>query len=242
MQKNYIGEKYNRLTVLDEIDGFYGKHKVKFFVCRCDCGKVVRERKSDVLRSVIKSCGCYKRDITIERSTKHGASQGGKQTRLYRVWANMKRRCYDKKQKFFKDYGGRGIRVCDEWRKSFSTFRDWALSNGYSDDLTIDRIDVNGNYEPSNCRWVTRKEQANNRRNTVYVTIDGITKTLTEWAEFAGLNKSTLKNRYCDGVRGVMLLHKSENTKFKKGYNKYDNPRHYKDYKPPTIIETEVNE
>lgn len=195
MQKNYIGEKYNRLTVLDEIDGFYGKHKVKFFVCRCDCGKVVRERKSDVLRSVIKSCGCYKRDITIERSTKHGASQGGKQTRLYRVWANMKRRCYDKKHKFFKDYGGREIRVCDEWRKSFSTFRDWALSNGYSDDLTIDRIDVNGNYEPSNCRWVTNAFQQNNKRDNVIIDINGEKHNITEWCRLYDLPEATIKAR-----------------------------------------------
>lgn len=131
------------------------------------------------------------------------------------------------------------------WYSSYRAMMDrcyWCEHSGYKSGLTIDRINVNDNYSPSNCRWVTRKEQANNRRNTVYVTIDGITKTLTEWAEFAGLNKSTLKNRYCNGVRGVMLLHKSENTKFKKGYNKYDNPRHYKDYEAPTIIKAEVEE
>ena len=139
----------------------------------------------------------------------------------------MMDRCYRQSAKNYKYYGDRGIRVCDEWH-DIETFAIWCEHSGYKSGLTIDRINVNDNYSPSNCRWVTRKEQANNRRNTVYVTIDGITKTLTEWAEFAGLNKSTLKNRYCDGVRGVMLLHKSENTKFKKGYNKYDNPRHYK--------------
>lgn len=159
----------------------------------------------------------------------------------YSSYRAMMDRCYRQSAKNYKYYGDRGIRVCDEWH-DIETFAIWCEHSGYKSGLTIDRINVNDNYSPSNCRWVTRKEQANNRRNTVYVTIDGITKTLTEWAEFAGLNKSTLKNRYCDGVRGVMLLHKSENTKFKKGYNKYDNPRHYKDYKPPTIIEVEVSE
>ena len=162
--------------------------------------------------------------------------------KLYGVWYTMHSRCYRENSISFKNYGARGITICEEWRNNFEKFYEWAIKNGYNESLSIDRIDNGKGYSPDNCRWATRKEQANNRRNTVYVTIDGITKTLTEWAEFAGLNKSTLKNRYCDGVRGVMLLHKSENTKFKKGYNKYDNPRHYKDYKPPTIIEAEMSE
>ena len=138
-------------------------------------------------------------------------------------------RCYREKAHNYPLYGGRGIKVCEEWH-SMDIFGDWAEKNGYKVGLTLDRIDSNGDYCPENCRWATRKQQANNRRNTVYVTIDGVTKTLSEWAEFVGISRSTINNRYCDGVRGVMLLHRAEDTKFKEGYNRYGNSRHYDDY------------
>jgi len=138
-------------------------------------------------------------------------------------------RCYREKAHNYPLYGGRGIKVCEEWH-SMDIFGNWAEKNGYKVGLTLDRIDSNGDYCPENCRWATRKQQANNRRNTVYVTIDGVTKTLSEWAEFVGISRSTINNRYCDGVRGVMLLHRAEDTKFKEGYNRYGNSRHYDDY------------
>lgn len=159
----------------------------------------------------------------------------------YASYRAMMDRCYRSSAGNYKYYGGRGITVCDEWH-DIDTFAIWCEYSGYKSGLTLDRIDVNKNYSPSNCRWVTKKCQANNRRNTVYVTIDGITKTISGWAEFAGLNRSTVNNRYCSGIRGVMLLRKSENTKFRKGYNRYKNPKHYEDYTAPTIIEAEVSE
>ena len=127
----------------------------------------------------------------------------------YSTYGSMMSRCYNPKTANYYLYGGRGIKVCDEWH-NVEAFAKWAKESGYQKGLTIDRINVDGDYEPSNCRWATKKEQANNRRNTIYVTIDGITKTLTEWAEFSGINRNTINRRYHKGVRGVMLLHRTE--------------------------------
>lgn len=107
----------------------------------------------------------------------------------------MINRCFRTKDKRYKDYGGRGITVCNEWRNSFKAFYAWAIANGYTDELTIDRIDNNGNYEPSNCRWLSLKEQANNRRSNHLVTYDGQTKTITQWSEERNIKKSTLQRR-----------------------------------------------
>jgi len=152
----------------------------------------------------------------------------------YNSYRSMMDRCYREKAHNYPLYGGRGIKVCDEWHY-IDVFADWVERSGYEAGLTLDRIDPNGDYTPDNCRWATRKQQANNRTNTVRVTIDGVTKTLSEWADFVGISRSTINNRYCDGVRGVMLLHRAEDTKFKEGYNRYGNSRHYDDY-APTII------
>lgn len=111
---------------------------------------------------------------------------------------DMKRRCYNPKSKFYKDYGARGIKVCDEWmdkKNGHANFQKWAIENGWKEFLSIDRIDVNGNYEPSNCRWATQKEQANNRRNNVYATIHGVTKTAQEWAEQVGITERAFVSR-----------------------------------------------
>lgn len=116
-------------------------------------------------------------------------------TRLYCIFGAVKSRCYNKNNKRYKDYGGRGIAVCDEWKDDFMSFYNWAILNGYNDTLTIDRIDVNGNYEPSNCRWVTPKQQARNRRSNRNYTINGETHCLKEWCEIVGLNYRTVQYR-----------------------------------------------
>ncbi len=124
-----------------------------------------------------------------------GYKHGMKGTRIYNIWKLMKRRCKNTNDKYYKDYGGRGIVICDEWDNDFMNFYNWAIANGYSDKLTIERIDVNGNYEPANCKWISRKEQSRNRRNNVMVTYRGETRLLKEWCELLNLNYDTVFHR-----------------------------------------------
>lgn len=116
-------------------------------------------------------------------------------TRLYVIWDNMKQRCCNPHKSQYKNYGARGITVCDEWRKSFHSFRDWAMKNGYTDNLTIDRLDPNSNYCPENCRWITNKEQQRNKRNNVYLTCNGVTQLMQDWANQTGLSPSRINLR-----------------------------------------------
>lgn len=128
---------------------------------------------------------------------------GGRYTRLYDIWRHMKGRCYNKYDKKYYRYGERGIKVCEEWKNDFKEFHDWAMSNGYSDDLTIDRIDNDGNYEPSNCRWANAKRQANNRgirKDAIVIVWNGQTKTLSEWSKVLGIKYNTLAERRRRGI------------------------------------------
>lgn len=127
-------------------------------------------------------------------------------TRIYRIWQRMKTRCYNKNFQHFKDYGGRGIKVCDEWLNDFMAFYKWAVDNGYNDNLTIDRIDVNGNYEPNNCRWLTNDEQQNNKRNNILLTYNGKTQTITQWANELGIKRSQIQYRYYRGYTDKACL------------------------------------
>ena len=148
----------------------------------------------------------------------------------YGSYNSMLNRCENPKANNYRTYGGRGIKVCSEWH-DIENFEKWVNQSGYKNGLTLDRINTNGDYCPDNCRWATKKQQANNRRNTVRITINGITKTISEWAEFSGLSRSTINGRYRDGISGEMLLMKPKDTRFKKGYNRYgENRKHYADY------------
>ena len=159
------GQKFGRLTVI-AYDGLINK-KARW-QCKCECGKFLTITSEQLRNGESRSCGCLQKEIARKNHTTHGMAADSKTKRckrLYNCWAQMIQRCTNPNKQRWKHYGGRGIRVCKEWRE-FIPFMNWALANGYRDDLTIDRIDVNGNYEPSNCRWATWKEQAKNKQNS----------------------------------------------------------------------------
>lgn len=178
---DFNGLHKNYLTVIREERD---KAHRRIFVCRCDCGNIKRIQYQNVLSGKVKSCGCKHDKLCSEAAKRHG----GTGTRLYRIWRGMIARCYYPASDNYKNYGGRGVFVCDEWRHNYESFREWALSHGYADNLTIDRMNVNGNYEPSNCRWATYHEQNLNRRPMRKKTwnIDGIEKPRTEWCKEYG--------------------------------------------------------
>ena len=172
------GQRFGRLVVLSLVADDAGAKKQTRWFCECDCGNRLFVLAGNLRSGNTKSCGCLQREIAVKRNTTHGQSG----TRLYVAWQHMIGRCTRKNVKDYNLYGGRGITVCSEWISSFEAFRDWALANGYADSLTIDRIDVNGNYCPENCRWVSHSEQQQNKTNNTFVEYNGETKTASDWA------------------------------------------------------------
>lgn len=191
------GQRFNRLVALRKIGTNAQKQDV--WRCQCDCGKETDVSSRSLITGHTKSCGCLQREKAArigDRSRTHGDFG----TPLYGIWGAMKRRCLNPNTKYYKDYGGRGINVCDEWLE-YSNFKEWSLSHGYEDNkrLSIERIDVNGNYEPSNCCWIPLKHQARNTRRSRHVTYKGSPYALSEVAEITGISMRTIQGRYDRG-------------------------------------------
>ena len=178
------GMRFSKLTVLyRSADRGRGKKPITKWVCQCDCGNLSTVRTACLLNGHKSSCGC--------RHKKHGYSH---RERLYSVWENMRRRCFDRRNKRWNNYGGRGIRVCSEWN-DYRVFREWALSHGYHEGLTIDRVDVNGDYSPENCRFADAKTQANNTTRNRYIEYNGTMYTMAQLADHLGLSYASLQHR-----------------------------------------------
>ena len=188
--EDLTGNKFTRLEVVGLSPKKSGRKS--YWVCLCECGnqKVVR---ADSLKSgMVRSCGCLKREQDKMNLTKNHRHKESK-SRLHNIWLGIKKRCNDMNDD---RYGGRGIRVCEDWMKSYESFRDWALNNGYSDNLTIERVDNDKGYYPENCSWIPQSEQAKNRRSTVWVEWDGKRKSIKQWSDYLGINYGTLHSRY----------------------------------------------
>jgi hypothetical protein len=192
-----IGARFGRLTVLRR-DGHI--HRAAAWLCACDCGGTARVRYTSLQRGEIVSCGCKKREA-LDRRT-----HGMKNTPTWKSWDSAIQRTTNPNHSSFGDYGGRGIKVCHRWRNSFEAFLA-DMGERPTRAHSLDRFpDVNGHYEPGNCRWATWTEQANNRRNTVHVTIGDRTHTLREWADEAGISYGCISQRYLAGRTGTALL------------------------------------
>lgn len=196
--KDITGQRFGRLVA---VKMYAEKYKRTKWLCKCDCGNEKLMPLDSLMTGRAKSCGCYRKEVTRDHFRKHGLGN----ERLYSIWLNMRTRCFNPKVKSYKDYGGRGITVCKEW-DDFTNFYQWSLNNGYEDNLTIDRIDNDGNYEPSNCRWGTRVVQMNNTSQNVKIEINGELKTLADHARDNKLNYDTLHYRYECGLQGEELI------------------------------------
>lgn len=191
-----IDDTLNRLT----IKSLFKEKKGWYASCQCQCGAFVpRVLVRSLLTGNTKSCGCYNRHLTTQRNQKHGykTRQAGA-SRLYSIWSDMRRRCNNPTRKGAENYALKHIRVCDEWN-DFAVFQTWALAHGYTDTMTIERHDNAKGYSPENCSWIPKAEQSKNRDSNHYITFQGKTLTLTDWAKELNINRSTLSGRFSRG-------------------------------------------
>lgn len=191
--KDITGLEFNGCKVIKYLKT---EKKRAIFLCECFCGEMFEGNGVRIRNGKKKSCGCLRGKVGAERFYKHGKSN----TRLHRIWANMKARCSNPNNTAYDRYGGRGIKVFDDWMNSFQKFEEWALANGYADDLSIDRIDNNGNYEPNNCQWSDHYEQGRNKRNNALSFYKGEMRTRIEISEMTGLSYSTIRRREESGI------------------------------------------
>ena len=205
VKHDLTGQRFGRLVAIGVDDRNTRK---TYYMCRCDCGTLKSVRSDGLISGAVRSCGCMKREQDKENLTaNHSHKMSG--TRIYWIWQGMKGRCYNPNDARYDHYGGRGITVCEEWRDDFKAFYSWALENGYTDELTIDRIDNDKGYFPENCRWADRETQSRNRSVNINIKIGNATKTLSEWCEIFELDYKTIHARYVSNrFRGIDDLFK----------------------------------
>lgn len=187
------GKRFGRILVLK----YVGKSK---WLCRCDCGNEKIIRRDALIQGRTKSCGCFQKEIAAKQVRQRSLKHGDFGTKLYGIWAGMKRRCYNPRTKYYKDYGGRGITVCDEWKNDYSKFKEWALANGYQEGLSIERVDVNKGYSPDNCKFITINEQNSNKRISIRLQYQGKEYSIKELSKLTGIKERTIRDRYERGL------------------------------------------
>lgn len=187
MEHDLLNKKFGRLTL---VEFRYIRNKRHYFYAKCDCGNSKIVCYEDIKRGDTLSCGCIHRETLSNLRKTHGESK----TRLYKIWLGIKKRCYCPTSSRYTYYGGRGIKMCSDWN-SFFEFKKWAINNNYSDCLSIDRKDANGNYEPNNCRWVSTLAQANNKRTSKFLLYNGEVLSLAEWCRKLNLNYNKTRSR-----------------------------------------------
>lgn len=208
--KDLTGQRFGRLVVTGLKHKIHVGNRFRYYwQCICDCGNECKVRTDCLTSGNTQSCGCLHKEQAIKNVSKHH-SHCQSHTRLYGIWQKMKDRCINPNTPCYSRYGGRGIKLCAEWTDDFSSFYHWAITHGYSDTLSIDRINNNGNYEPCNCRWITFKEQCRNRRTNIIVDYQNEQMTLVEASELSGIPYSTLYARWHNGHRGERLYRKVE--------------------------------
>ena len=174
-----VGKRYGRLVVVEKAESLNGHTRWK---CKCDCGNECIVHGTSLKTGNTRSCGCYK----TENARKLYSTVRQNDKRLYAVWNGIKQRCLNKNSTSYHNYGGRGIKIDSDWANHYEAFYKWAISAGYKEGMEIDRIDNDGDYCPSNCRFVNKEEQANNKRNVKLYTIDGSSKSLSQWCKEYG--------------------------------------------------------
>lgn len=203
-KKDLTGMKFGRLKVL----GFAERRNKKaHFHCICDCGNEKVIRGDGLTTGHAKSCGCLNKEVN--RKQKNTLIHGESKTRLHNIWWGIIRRCEDEKDQAYENYGGRGIKVDKTWRESYLSFKKWAMENGYKKDLTIERINNDGNYEPENCSWVPKSEQSGNRRCLHWLECQGEKHYIAEWSRILGIPEGTIYRRLKKGWPVEEVLRKS---------------------------------
>lgn len=205
LMNDLTGMQFGHLLAIEPAGKTKDRHIL--WKCVCECGNITYVSSHSLICGCTKSCGCMKTEMIRKANTKHGFRLYGNMPRIYKTWLHMKDRCKNPNNKSFALYGGRGITICEEWDSDFVAFYEWAMRNGYSEELEIDRIDCDGNYGSDNCRFVTDLEQARNSRRCIYQDIDGEKMCLSEIAEKHQLTEMAMLWRYHkQGKRGKELI------------------------------------